>query len=242
MHEEKIKIEDVKKLYNNMEQIWPQNDLWYNYTYKKINGFLKKWSSKLNFTERTKIINAGSGGNTYGVLGDHTHVDISERHLLGIENAIVASVEEMPLESNLFDSCICVGSVINYCDLNMAIAEINRVMKKGGILFLDFDQSKSFEFVGTSHYNSNIDIIKTFNSGYEDKIWIYSEKYVRAILNNHNFKIIKKKYYHTISTLVYKITKKESFAAKFTFLDNFVRFIPGLRKISCNIILFAQKT
>ena len=206
MSKDKIEIEDVKELYNNMEEIWPQNDPWYNYTQKKIHYFLKKWSSKLKFTKKTKILNAGSGGNTYGIVGNHTHIDISEKHLAGVENAIVASVENMPLDSNLFDSCICVGSVINYCDLNMAIAEIDRVMKKGGILFLDFDQSKSFEFIGTKHYNSNIDIIKTFNSGYEDKIWIYSEKYVRNTLAAHNFKVIKKKYYHTIRK-IYSIPK-----------------------------------
>ena len=39
MSKDKIEIEDVKELYNNMEEIWPQNDPWYNYTQKKYTTF-----------------------------------------------------------------------------------------------------------------------------------------------------------------------------------------------------------
>lgn len=108
------------------------------------------------------------------------------------------SAEDMPIADNSFDVCICVGSVINYCNVISAISEFNRILKIGGYLILDFDQSRNYEFVGADTYNSNLDIVETFNSGYVDKIWVYSEKYIANTLQHYKFSIINKEYYHTI--------------------------------------------
>lgn len=236
-----IDPDEVKKLYNSMEEIWPKNDKWYQYTYKQIQSFLKRWEVKLGFDESTLILNAGSGGNTYDINGRHTHLDISEKHLEGIDDAIIASVEDIPISDNSCDVCICVGSVINYCDVTSAISEFSRILKKGGYLILDFDQSRNYEFIGTETYNSNLDIIETFNSGFVDKVWVYSEKYITSILKHNEFSIISKKYYHTMSCLVYKLLHNEQKAAKYVNLDKLIKWIPHVRKISNNIILIAKK-
>ena len=241
MNDRKINSEDVKKLYDNMSEIWPADDMWYLYTYKKIDLFLKKYVTRIKLKEDSQILNAGSGGNTYNVNGNHLHIDITDKHIKENQKFIKASIENIPIECNIFDLCICVGSVINYCDAFKAISEISRTLKVGGYLILEYDQSKNFEYYGTKTYNSNIDIVKTFNSGYEDKIWVYSEKYIKKILKHYNFKILNTQYFHCLSSLIYKVKKNEQFAAKFTYFDNITNFIPFLRKISNNIILIAQK-
>lgn len=242
MKENNINIDDVKKLYDEMETIWPENDKWYSYTYKRIEIFLKKWEKRLNISDYMNILNAGSGGNTYGIKGHHTHLDITSKHIKDNQDSIIASIEEIPVPNNSFDLCICVGSVINYCDAIKGIAEFARTLKTGGYLILEFDQSKNFEFWGTPTYNSNLDIVKTFNSGYEDKIWVYSEKYIDSVLENYNFKILKKQYFHCFSSLLYRWLSDEQKAAKYIWLDKITKFIPKIRKISNNIILIAQKT
>ena len=242
MNNKFIDSDDVKKLYDAMDEIWPLEDKWYQYTFFRIQKYLKYWESVLKFNDTTLILNAGSGGNTYNIKGKHTHIHISEKHLSGIENAIVASVENIPLNDNCYDICICVGSVINYCDVVSAISEFSRVLKKGGYLIIDFDQSRNYEFLGRDTYNSNLDIIETFNSGYVDKIWVYSEKYILSILKHFNFTLLDKEYYHTLSSLVYKFIKDEQKAAKYVTFDKIIKWLPLIRKISNNIILIAQKT
>lgn len=237
---EKINQEDVRTLYNGIENIWPENDQWYNYTHQQITNFLKHYEKVLNINSNTLILNAGSAGNDYGISGKHIHLDIAEKHLVDIPNSIVGSIEQIPIEDNIFDVCICVGSVINYCDAFTALNEIKRILKPNGYLILDYDQSKSFEFVGTSTYNKNIDMVHTFNSGSDDKIWVYSDNYMSSILNEKNFKIINKKFYHNISPLIYKLTNDEYKSSKFAFLDKIACHIPILRNVSCNIILIAQ--
>lgn len=241
MNSKHIDTDSVRDLYNNMNEIWPENDKWYQYTYKQIYKFLKKYEKRLSLNSSTRILNAGSGGNSYGIQGIHTHVDISERHLQGVENTILASVENLPIPDEQYDVCICVGSVINYCDAFVAIAEIQRVLKKNGFLILDFDQSRNYEFFGTDTYNSNLDIIETFNSGYIDKIWVYSETYIDKLLNHNGLRTIEKKYYHTLSCLAYRLFKNEQKAAKYACVDKLIQFIPKAKKISNNIILIAQK-
>ena len=241
MEDRNIDINEVKKLYDKMSTIWPKDDKWYSYTYKKIQEFLKKWEKKLKLDDTIQILNAGSGGNTYGIKGHHLHLDITSKHIQANQDSIIASIEKMPLANNSFDLCICVGSVINYCDAMRGISEIARTLKRGGHLILEFDQSKNYEFLGTSIFNSNLDIVKTFNSGYEDKVWVYSEKYMSSILNHYNLKVINRHYFHSLSSLIYRFSNDEQKAAKFVFWDKITNLIPGVRKISNNIILIAQK-
>lgn len=42
MDNNKIDLHFVKNMYNEMQEIWPKDDLWYQYTYSQISYFLKK--------------------------------------------------------------------------------------------------------------------------------------------------------------------------------------------------------
>lgn len=241
MGKDKIDIDFVRDMYNEMQEIWPEDDAWYLYTHSQISLFLLKISSKYGFNNELKVLNAGSGGNTYGLPGVHYHIDVADQKLKNIPNSYVGNIEYMPYSDNEFDLCICVGSVINYCDALTAISEMARVIKKDGFFILDYDQSHSLEFWGTSHYNKTADIIETFNSGYTDKTWIYSPDYISAILRKLHFKILDTHKYHILSPLIYKMTNNENKASKFAKLDKIMSHIPILKDFSCNIILCARK-
>lgn len=236
-----ININHVKRMYNEMNEIWPKDDKWYRYTYSQISSFLKDVTQKYSVSDETLVLNAGSGGNTYDIPGVHYHVDIADEKIKNIPNAYVGNIENLPFPEEMFDICICVGSVINYCDAMIAIEEMGKVLKKKGLLIIDYDQSHSFEFLCTSHFGKTADIIETFNSGYIDKTWIYAPKYISNILEHQNFSILDIRYYHLLSSLGYKILQNEDKAAFFSKFDKIMRLIPILNKISCNIILCAQK-
>ena len=86
-----IDIREVKKLYDSMIDIWPQNDKWYAYTYKRIQRFLKKWEKRLKWNNSIQVLNAGSGGNTYGISGHHLHLDITSTHIQENQDFIISS-------------------------------------------------------------------------------------------------------------------------------------------------------
>ncbi len=241
MDNNKIDLHFVKNMYNEMQEIWPKDDLWYQYTYSQISYFLKKVSKKYHFTKNMNILNAGSGGNTYNVPGKHYHVDIAEKKLKNVPNYYIENIESLSFPNNKFDVCICVGSVLNYCDALSALTEIARVLKHRGILILDYDQSHSFEFIGTPYFDQKACIIETFNSGYTDKTWIYSPKYISSILRHNNFNILDSQKYHTITPLIYRITHNENTASAFSKFDKTISYIPILKNFSCNIILCSQK-
>ena len=228
-------------MYNEIKEIWPQNDKWYSYTYSQILNYLNNISKKHNFTKETTILNAGSGGNSYNIPGIHYHVDIAESKLIDIPNSYFGNIEDLPFADYMFDACICVGSVINYCDVMLAVEEMGRVLKKKGLLILDYDQSYNYEFLGTSHFGKTADIIETFNSGYIDKTWIFSPKYISSILKRQNFSILDIQYYHLLSSLGYRIFHNEDKASFFAKYDKIIKHIPVLNKLSCNVILCAQK-
>lgn len=109
--------QNCKNLYNSLDNVWPNKSTWYDYTRKKISNFLAN-KLKAITNEDNKILNAGSGGTTYDIKGNYYHVDVANKRIEDLKNSFVASVENMPFESETFDFVICVGSVINYCILS----------------------------------------------------------------------------------------------------------------------------
>ena len=237
-----IDINKVKKLYHDMPCIWPESDLWHTYTYKYMHKYFQKELPKLKPNNNTKILNAGSAGNTYDIEGEHYHVDICYDKISHLKHAAEASIEDLPYNDNYFDGCICMGSVLNYSDAAKSLFEIARVIKSEGFLIFDFEQSRSLQFVCSKIYNKNAAIINTFNSGYMDQLWVYSTKYIFSILKSAGIKVQNTEYYHILSPLAYKIIKNENKAAAFAKFDAIARYIPLLRKCSCNVILTCRKS
>jgi ubiquinone/menaquinone biosynthesis C-methylase UbiE len=241
MNEKQLDKEKIAEMYNKMVDIWPKNDKWYSYTYKNIANHITNYKYRNNFNEKSLILNVGSAGNEYGISGKHYHVDIAAEKLTGIENSFLISAEKLPFEDEIFDGGLCVGSVINYCDPFAVIGEISRTLKRGASFVIDFEQSNSWQFIGTDNYNSDASIITSFNSGINDDVWIFSYRHIKNILNSYNFIIQDELYFHLLTPLFYKIFKNEQRAANFTKLDPLIRLLPFFNKKSCNIILTIQK-
>ncbi|MEC0232714.1 class I SAM-dependent methyltransferase [Paenibacillus alba] len=239
---DKLNQEEVSNFYNSVEDIWPANDKWHRYTRKVIEKYIHQTISTENLLPNDmKILNAGSAGEEYSVQGEHYHVDIAQERIKHRPNSFVTSIENLPFSDNFFDICICVGSVINYCnDALQAISEFSRVLKSNGLLILEFDSSNSFEYLFTPAFSQSAHIIKTFYDGTEQRIWVYSNDYIENLLKTANFTMKNTKNFHIASSLFYKLTSLSNISSKFSFLDKWLHKTP-LSKFSCNVILSVVK-
>lgn len=227
---------EIKDFYENVDSVWPQNDDWHAWNQKEI----KRYIHKFNF-ENCKILNAGSGGNCYGLKLDMCHVDIAENKIKNTSNYVVSSIEALPFENNCFDVVICVGSVINYCDAVKSIHEMTRVLKPNGLLILEFENSYSYEFKSTKAYKSNASVVTTNYFNKPHKMWVYSLKYICSIMHENGLIPSNIYPFHILSCFSYFHNKNENQAAKYASFDKLFRYIPIIRKNSGNIILTGKK-
>jgi len=238
-----LHIKDIVQNYNVLDIIWDKKDKWHYHVYSEIKAYLNKIVKRLKLKDNILVLNAGSGGEEYGLTNfNHIHLDIVDKNIKYKERYIVSSIENIPIEDNYLKMVICVGSVLNYSDALQSLSELSRVMTSGGYLVLEFESSGSFEYMLSSNHNKSAAIIKTFYHHKEEKLWIYSEKYIRNLLKVYQLEIIDEYRFHIVSGFVYKLTKKSDFASKFTSLDKLFYKLKIFNKFSTNIIFTCQKT
>lgn len=226
----------VREFYNKYNQMWEINN-WYKYSQSTIISYLQKQK----YTG--KILNAGSGGNNYGITSPMIHLDISEEKVKNIDGAVVGNLENYNLfQSNNFDSIVCVGSVINYCSSYKVIENFQKWLKEDGNLILEFENSNSFEYLFTRYYNKPMTIVTTNYIDSNHDIYIFSLDYIIALLKINNFEIIEVSGFHILSSLVLRFLKSENLASKFIFLDKFLNKIHYFKKHSANIIIRCKTT
>lgn len=240
--DERIDLGKVKKLYDEMDEIWPKNDLWYSYTYRNICKYIDNFLKENNIKDCFNIVNIGSGGNEYHIPGEHYHIDISSKNMDNLQHFFVGNAEDMPFDSNFFDVGLCVGSVINYCDPVLVIKEISRVLKPRGKCVLDFEQTKSLQFLGTSIFHSKVSLINSFNNGNIDTIWVFALSHIKKICKYNDLKISNVSFFHLLSPLIYRITKDEQYSSRYCKHDSIIKYIPILSKLSCNVIMTLEKS
>jgi ubiquinone/menaquinone biosynthesis C-methylase UbiE len=231
--------EAVKKFYENAPEVWPADESWYSYLKLGIETYIRKKCNSLN---NAYILNAGSGGNNYGIVSNNMyHVDIVENKITNLKNAVVSSIETLPFPDTMFDYVICVGSVINYCDAIASIAEMSRVLKKHGKLILEFENSFSFEYSGKEEYGRSAEIIKTKYMDQSHYLWVYSFKYIKKILLEFSFIIRNFSAFHILSCLHLKKHNDEDIAAKLAKFDCILRYISYFKKHAGNLVLLCEK-
>ena len=156
------------------------------------------------------------------------------------ENYIVGSVEKIPLPDNFVDCVICVGSVINYVDIQKTLLEFSRILKPHGVLILEYERSNSAEFLFTKKYAKTVFMQMYHYNDQTHYLWMYNEKFVLQLAEFYNF-ICKGKYrYHGISSLLFRLGISAEYAAKFSKFDNVLQ--PLSYPISHNQILILEKT
>lgn len=233
--------EQIKERYNQLDIIWHPEDNWHLYTKMRIESFLNSYVPDDN---RLIILNAGSGGENHGLNQSNIyHIDLAENTLKHIEDTYkqVGSIEKLPYPSNHFDVCICVGSVINYCDPVLSFLEITRVLKPNGLFILEYESSKSFEYIFTPHYNQKASLVTTFYQNKDEVLWVYAPSFITKLASMNNLHLVIDERIHTISAFLYRIGFSSKSAAKFVFVDKYLKLLPFLSNFSSNRILSFQK-
>jgi ubiquinone/menaquinone biosynthesis C-methylase UbiE len=239
-----INLEDVAKKYNRLDKIWDDNDKWHLWTKSAIDRFVKKSLDHVGGCKGLRILNAGSAGYSYNIPEENIlHVDIARDKIAHLPNSIVADIHNLPLREVDFDLILCVGSVINYCDPVQVVQEFERVSKKGGYLILEFENSFTLELVGTRDFNKRVVLVKSFHNGEPEKLWYFSENYIKELAKLAGYRIVLVDRIHILSPLIYRITHNETTAAMFARWDGFCSRIPLVRQFSSNsmFLLFKEK-
>lgn len=234
---DKLDQSKIKKFYNSTSQIWANYDMWHLYSKKIIENIINKNS----FKQLDYVLNAGSGGNSYNQTCRMHHVDIADEKIANMDEFTVASIENLPFEDTLFDGILCVGSVINYCDAMATISEFSRVLKEGGKLILEYENSWSFEYRNKLPYKSPATIVTTIFQKESHKNWIFSYRYINNILKSHNFKILKTYRFHILSPFMLSKGCSEEEAAKYAKFDKILQHIPFVNRHSSNVLLICKK-
>lgn len=234
-----VDLNEVKKFYNRVPEIWASNDIWHQWS----RGQIQKYLRTVLFSNQDSVLNAGSGGNDYGIsYREMVHVDIAEKKLKGIINAVVSSVESMPFPDFRFDSIICVGSVINYCDAGAVITEFSRVSKPGATLVLEFENSAGYEFRKKTCYKKAAAVVTVQFQGKAHTQWLYSLPYIKSLLKANHFSIQSVYPYHICSSLALSLSNSEDMSAKFAQFDTLIRKIPALAAHANNFIIRCIKS
>jgi SAM-dependent methyltransferase len=231
----------VREKYNAVE-IWPQSDRWLTHVKEFIAATLAEWRPKLGLTPASRILNAGSGDESYNVSpGMVVDCDIADRKLVGLPHGVAGDITRLPLRSGAVDCCVCVGSVVNYVDVTRAIEEIARVVKPEGKVVLEFESSRSLEYVFTRHFGEDATRVSTFYIYENENIWVYHEEHVRKLLAQAGFRVVAERRAHFMAPLFYRFRKDLHWAARFAVLDKFVSWMPFLRRHSANVIFLCER-
>ena len=237
----KLNPADVRQKYNSRSEIWPAKDGWHRHTHVTIGELVRRYAPGFRLSHK-KMLNLGSGGNSYALQAAfEVQLDIAERHLPRNDLAVVGTAELLPFGEKTFDFVLCVGSVLNYCNAVNAIVEIARVLVPGGALLLEFESSRSAEYLGRSEFGRNSVLVSTTFQGETELLWIYNPIYIIALLKAAGLELLTDEGIHSITALAYRFSDNEDFAMRFATLDrlSFARRL--FRAFSCNRILVAQK-
>ena len=236
MNSYKEQEEKTKESYNNYS---PYNeDKWHECVGLTIQEFLHNYLDEIDLTNKV-ILNAGSGGECYNIQKDMIHLDLVENNIKNFPFHIQASITNIPLYNDSVDIIICVGSVINYTNAEIAISEFNRILKKNGILILEFERSDSADLLFNKKHHQDKVNMTYFYQNNEHFLTLYSEKYILNLIKNNSFSILRKKRFHTLSSFFVRLGLSENKAAKYIKFDKI--FYPFSNQLAHNVIMIAKK-
>ena len=229
----------AKSTYDATPDIWPESDKWSSHT-KKI---LKQVVGRTVPNGNSVILNAGCGGNDYGI-GQRASIcinlDISARQCRGIRLPVVADIESIPFADNMFDAVLCVGAVINYCEPYAAIPELFRVTKPGGLVVIDFETTQSAELLFSGHWGKRVSVIERKYAGRDDKTLLFSADHIKRIVDQSGI-VTKIHRYHTTTAVWLRVTKKLEIPNIVSSLDRFLSRVPFVSTLASNSIFLCQK-
>lgn len=202
---------------------WPEKDVWHSWTKRIINNYVQTTLTSLDLSKEKKILNAGCGRTTYDSAGTIIYMDVVEEYVSNFNNGLVASVESIPLENSSINVIICVGSVVNYTDIQKVFSEFSRILVPDGYLILEYERSNSAEFIFDKNYSNTVFLKKYNYNGQMHNLFMYDERFVLSLSDYYGFSVMKKYRFHVISSLLYRLGVSEKKAAPFSSLDKFTQ-------------------
>lgn len=238
---EEIDSTQIKNFYNTIKAPWP-NDFFNKHTKEMISNYVVNKFS--NIDSHSLILNAGSGGSIYKIPGILFHLDIAENRISTLKHFKVGSIEEIPFEDNSFDKIICVGTVINYTPhAPKAMKELYRVLKKNGTMILEYERSGS-GILSKEERNADKLLYKHIYFEEPHENYLYSDRYITALLKRNSFIIKDFQYFNTSIPFVVHFsnhTDEEACMEKYVAWDSFMRKLPWIKNYSHNAILLCEK-
>ncbi|MEM7819368.1 MAG: methyltransferase domain-containing protein [Candidatus Aenigmatarchaeota archaeon] len=161
---------------------------------RKIDEYIiKKYSKGL-------VLDIGCGTGEYvKLLNNGIGIDISYNMLRESKNKtknplIKASAENLPFKDNLFDTILCMFTVLNLCDFEKSVNEMNRVLKKDGVTIVSvasiwdqMDKSLIKRF-----YSKEKSIKKKVRiDGYRINFYLFSREDFINLFKKNGFELVK---------------------------------------------------
>ena len=229
----------AKSAYDQMEAIWPAGDPWSTYTKRNINAFVQRVVPH----GPLRILNAGCGDNDYGLPSGMiaANMDISMRQCRALPHPVVGDVEHIPFADDFFDVTICVGAVINYVRAEVAIPELVRVTKPGGLTLVDFESSFSAEIMFSKPWAKRTSVIERLYIDHMDKTHLYSLGHVRSLFERSNSALVQSHSYHTATALWERLFKKAHIPQAAFAIDPYTSRMPVFRALASSILVACQK-
>lgn len=216
-------VENAAKENYKESEPWPDDDIWHSYTYQILQEHIQGYINELKFKKTQVVLNAGCGKTTYKTCATIIYMDIIEEYINLFENYLVGSIEKIPLQDCSIDCVICVGSVINYVDIQKAMSEFSRILKPNGILILEYERSNSAEFLFTKKYAKTV-FMQTYKYNNQTHyLWMYDENFVLQLAEFYKFSCKKKYRFHSLSSLFYRFGLSEKKAAKYSKFDDWLQ-------------------
>lgn len=229
--------DEVRNFYCAVSSVYPESDRWHAATHRWVSSFVQREWAVCQASGSGRWLNLGSAGESHGIRERHLlHVDLQPRWFTQAQQYVIADVQSLPFADASFDGCLCVGSVINYCDAARVIGEVARVVRPGGTLVLEFESSGSWELLWQRGFRNYAAVMYTFYQGQSIRLWAYAPEYIRRLLCNNGFSIIRQDYKHCLSTIALLGCRSPNVAARLHVLDNLAARWNWARAGASNVI------
>ncbi|MEM7594251.1 MAG: class I SAM-dependent methyltransferase [Cyanobacteria bacterium P01_A01_bin.83] len=150
----------------------------YNSTRKPDYRIVEQLVNLLNLPRGSTIADVGAGTGNYSytianleyqvIAIEPSQVMQSQRQHHPLIRWITAVAEQIPLPDNAVDGVLIMLALHHFDEINLAIAEINRISRTGKIVIFAFEQSKIPDFWLTEYFPGFInDTLNTFPSTQE---------------------------------------------------------------------------